>query len=733
MGSVARRRALLVLTVGVVLLASAWLTASASAYVFWGFSAPSLDQSGIGRAGQDGSGASARTVPVSSNDLLKDSALGQSAFSREFGNDAGVAISGAHVYWGWYGPTIDQSGIGRATLGGSHVSGQLISVPGSDQLQGLAIAGNYVYWGWDAPTRDAAGIGRAELNGSHVDDNFVSLPSSDDLEGLAANGSYLYWGWKAPTRDATGIGRAKLSGSHVDNGFVSLSSRDEPAGVAVNGSYIYWGWNGPSIDESGIGRAKLNGTDVKGQFISVSGRDQIGGTAIDGSYIYWAWYGPSLDQSGIGGAKLDGSNVKGRYISVSGRDQIGGIAVGGPPATIASVPTISGTAKQGDKLTEHHASWLNGVSSYPDRWERCNSSGGGCTKISGATHSTYTLSAGDVGHTIRVQETAVNASGDGKTVTSAHTSKVLPLPPTNLTPPSISANVSAAFTAGLGVVEVHGTWTGSPTNYSYQWELCNASGAGCNAIPDATGQTYTLSSADYNNTIRVQEIAKNSGGSSTPATSTQSPLVVPPAPVNVTAPSIAGDLYVGQTLSEVPASWTYGPTSFKYQWLLCNAIREGCGPIAGATGSTYTIPDGDSDNTLAVEETATNAGGTSSTVVSAITATIGSFNEARGAFAPTTDLAPVVTGVGMVGQTLEASSGAWQGTPTLAYDYEWQLCSSANSCSIVTNTPTDATSTTFTLTSADAGMSVRVVVGATNSASGAGFNGVASNMVAVSS
>jgi hypothetical protein len=722
-----------VLVVGVVLLASAWLTASAGAYVLWGFSAPSADQSGIGRAGQDGSGVSARTVAISSNDLLKDSSLGQSAFNREFSNDAGVAISGTHVYWGWYGPTIDQSGIGRATLGGAHVTGQLISLPGSDQLQGLVIAGNYIYWGWDAPTRDAAGIGRAELNGSHVNNGFVSLPSSDNLGGLAAHGSYIYWGWKAPTRDATGIGRVELNGSHVDNSFVSLSSSDEPAGVAVNGSYIYWGWNGPTIDQSGIGRAKLNGSDVKGRFISVSGRDQIGGTAIDGSYIYWGWYGPSLDQSGIGGAKLNGSNVKGRYISISGRDQIGGIAVGGPPATIVSVPTISGTVKQGDKLTEHHASWLNGISSYSYRWERCNSSGGGCAKISGATHSTYTLSVADVGHTIRVQEAAANASGNGKTVSSAHTAKVLPLAPTNLTPPSITANVSAVFTAGLGVVEVHGSWTESPTSYAYQWQLCNASGADCAAIAGATGQTYTLTSADYNGTIRVQETATNSGGTSAPATSAQSPLVLPPAPGNVTAPSIAGDLYVGQTLTEVPASWTYGPTSFKYQWLLCNAFRGGCGAINSASGSTYTIPDGDSDNTIAVEETATNAGGTSSPVASPVTATIGEFNGERGAFAPTSDLAPVVTGVGTVGQTLEGFSGAWQGTPTLAYVYEWQLCSSPDSCATVENIPTDATSTTFTLTSADVGDSVRVVVGATNSASGPGFNGAASNLVAVSS
>jgi hypothetical protein len=716
-----------------VLIASAWLTAEAQAYVFWGYTAPTIIQSGIGRAEQDGSSVSGRTVAISSRDVLEF----KSQPYRELSNDAGVAIDGAYVYWGWYAPTIDASGIGRAKLGGSDVSGQLISIPGSDELDGVAVSGNYIYWGWDSPNRDQAGIGRAELNGSHANDNFISVSSRDQIAGLAANGSYIYWGWDAPTIDQTGIGRVDLNGSHADNSFVSLSSRDEPAGVTVNGSYIYWGWKAPTIDQTGIGRVDLNGSHADNSFISVSSRDEPAGVAVDGSYIYWGWYAPTIDQSGVGGAKLNGSNVKGQYISISGRDQIGGIAVGGPPAAIASVPTISGTARQGDKLTEHHASWLNGVSNYSYRWKRCNSTGGGCSSISGAVHSTYTLSSADVGRTIRVEETPKNASGDGKTATSAHTSKVLPLPPTNITPPSIAANVSAVFTVGLKLTEVHGTWTGNPTSYpSYQWERCNSSGADCNAISGATGQTYPLSSGDVGSTIRVQETAKNAGGTSKPATSAQSPLVLPLPPVDVTAPSIAGDLYVyrspGQTLSEVPGSWTNNPTSFKYQWVLCDVGGSNCEAILGATGSTYTLIPGQQGDAIEVQETAINSGGTSLTAVSPVTSAIGTFNaETSGSFAPITSLPPVVTGVGTVGQTLQASSGAWQGSPTLTYDYEWQLCSSPDSCSLVTNIPTNATSTSFTLTSADVGKSVRAVVGATNSASSGGFDGVASNLIAV--
>ncbi len=516
-------------------------------------------------------------------------------------------------------------------------------------------------------------------------------------------------------------------------GFISLSSRDDLAGLAVDGSYIYWGWTAPTIDASGIGRAKLNGSAANNSFVGVSSADHPAGVGVDGSYIYWGWAAPTLDASGIGRANLNGSHVKGTFISVSSRDQIGGIAVGGPPDNTA-IPTITGEVRQSYKLTEHHGTWTNGPTSYSYQWERCNATGGNCQKLNGVTNSTYELPVSDVGYTMRVKETAKNASGDSTAATSAHTIKVLPLAPVNLHAPSISAPAAPKFTVGLTLTATAGTWRWNPTSYAYQWELCNSSGAGCAAISGATATTYALISADAGGTVRVQVTAKNAGGTSKPASSSQTAVVLPLPPVEVSAPSIAGDLYIGQTLSEVPAAWTNDPTSFTYQWLLCNAIGEGCGPINSAEGSTYAIPDADAGNTFEVEETATNAGGTSLTAVSPATAVIGKPSIVTGGpFAPTTDLAPVVWGVGTVGQTLQASSGAWLGSPTLNYDYEWQLCSSPSSCSLVTNIPTTATSTSFTLTAADAGMSVRVVVGATNAASTAGFNGVASNLIPVTS
>jgi hypothetical protein len=99
----------------------------------------------------------------------------------------------------------------------------------------------------------------------------------------------------------------------------------------------------------------------------------------------------------------------------------------------------------------------------------------------------------------------------------------LPDPPADTSAPSISGTASE----GQTLTESHGVWSNSPIAYTYQWEDCDFSGASCSAISGATGQTYTLTAADVGHTIRVQEVASNSGGAGQPATSDATVAAVP--------------------------------------------------------------------------------------------------------------------------------------------------------------------------------------------------------------
>ena len=90
----------------------------------------------------------------------------------------------------------------------------------------------------------------------------------------------------------------------------------------------------------------------------------------------------------------------------------------GAPAS-SSPPTISGTPQQGQTLTANHGSWSGAQpQTYTYQWRRCDSVGGACGDIAGATGSTYLLKDVDVGRTLRVRVTAHNSAGSRSATTT---------------------------------------------------------------------------------------------------------------------------------------------------------------------------------------------------------------------------------------------------------------------------------------------------------------------------
>ena len=372
--------------------------------------------------------------------------------------------------------------------------------------------------------------------------------------------------------------------------------------------------------------------------------------------------------------------------------------VSAPPApTNSAAPQISGTTTQGDSLTTTNGSWTGSPTSYAYQWQHCAS--GTCSNISGATTSSYTLGSGDVGDTVDVIVKATNAGGTTP-ATSAQTATVAspaPASPTNSAAPQISGTT----TQGDSLTATHGTWTGSPTSYAYQWQHC-ASGS-CSNISGATTSSYTLGSGDVGDTIDVIVKATNTGGS-TSATSAQTATVAssaPAAPTNAAAPQISGTTTQGDSLTTTNGSWTGSPTSYTYQWQHC--ASGSCSNITGATTSSYTLGSGDVGDTIDVIVKATNTGGSTS-ATSAQTATVASSAPA----APTNAAAPQISGTTTQGDSLTTTNGTWTGSPT-SYAYQWQHCASG-SCSNISG----ATTSSYTLGSGDVGDTIDVIVKATN-------------------
>ena len=173
-----------------------------------------------------------------------------------------------------------------------------------------------------------------------------------------------------------------------------------------------------------------------------------------------------------------------------------------------------------------------------------------------------------------------------------------PISPVNTLIPA----VTGSNYVGSLLTTTNGTWTGTPTSFSYQWKR-GATNIGTNA------NTYTLVIADANTNITCVVTATNASGS-TPATSNIfSPLSLF-APTNIDLPILDTTLnyFVGDTLVLQSNSNTWDGNEvpvLTYQWYNDN------GAITNATSDSYLTVVQDQFLYVYVEVTATNSQGAS--------------------------------------------------------------------------------------------------------------------------
>ena len=234
-----------------------------------------------------------------------------------------------------------------------------------------------------------------------------------------------------------------------------------------------------------------------------------------------------------------------------------------PPVNTAP-PSISGTARQGQVLSTSNGSWINGATDVGYAWQDCNTSGSSCNTISGAASASYTLTAADVGHTVRSVVTASNAAGSASATSSATgvVGAASQQAPVNTAAPSISG----AAQQGQQLTTSNGSWSNSPTDFGYAWQDCNSSGGSCDTISGAASASYTLTAADVGHTVRAVVTASNAGGSASASSSVTAVVTAagppPPPPgscdLNATPSSFASQVAAassGQTVCLATGSY----------------------------------------------------------------------------------------------------------------------------------------------------------------------------------
>lgn len=194
-----------------------------------------------------------------------------------------------------------------------------------------------------------------------------------------------------------------------------------------------------------------------------------------------------------------------------------------------SQPSLSGPSEEGQTLQINAGSW-QGQSSLQYSWWQCLSSG--CSQIPDAAGSSLTLTSAQLGYAIVAGVAAVGPDGVNTDYTAA--SAVVsgePVPASTL-PPAISGST----VVGDVLTATTGSWSNSPSDYTFDWERCSST-AGCQGVGEDTS-SYKLTDFDVGSVIAVRVAASNYGGESAWATSaytTAVSLVTPPA-TTVTTP-----------------------------------------------------------------------------------------------------------------------------------------------------------------------------------------------------
>ena len=391
------------------------------------------------------------------------------------------------------------------------------------------------------------------------------------------------------------------------------------------------------------------------------------------------------------------------------------------PAT--GSPTISGTPERTHTLTASTAaiSDPDGLTNATFAYQWLRDADNDPADISGATSSTYTLVADDVGNKISVRVSYTDDAGNSESMTSATVNALEP-------PPLLGAfdadTVSASHDGETEITfEIYFSVEPSLGFENVRDHVLNVSNGDVTAVRRVNPQSSTPNSRweitvepndDDDITVVLPQTTDCTANSavctSTGITLSNRTSITVPGPVNTAAtgePTISGATTVGSTLTASTSAIadTNGLTnaSFSYQWLRSNVA------ISDATGSSYILVAADQGNTIKVRVSFTDDASNAETLTSAATTAVSA--------APPTNAAasgaPVITGTAQVGQTLTAGTSGItdaNGLDNATFAYQWLRVDTDSTETDISG----ATGGTHTLADADEGKAIKVKVSFTD-------------------
>jgi hypothetical protein len=229
--------------------------------------------------------------------------------------------------------------------------------------------------------------------------------------------------------------------------------------VAVCALVVPAGGAAPTAPPSNTREPSISGRAEQGRTLSAARGSWTGGGL---SYAYrWVRCGASggrpdaSDCTSIAGAtstryvvvaadvgfrlriRVTATNSEGSQTAASNPTAV----VAGPPVN-TSLPLVTGTPLVDQTLTVSPGGWSGRQPiSLSYAWLRCNSAGGECAAIPGATGRSYRLTSSDVNRKLRVNVTARNAIGTTTILSSESGVVGVPLPPGAIRLPSGAVSI----------------------------------------------------------------------------------------------------------------------------------------------------------------------------------------------------------------------------------------------------------------------------------------------------
>ncbi|MDO9104182.1 MAG: putative Ig domain-containing protein, partial [Methylovulum sp.] len=301
----------------------------------------------------------------------------------------------------------------------------------------------------------------------------------------------------------------------------------------------------------------------------------------------------------------------------------------------------------------------------------------------------YVLTEQEVGKTITVEVsyTDGHSTAEGP-LSSTATATVANVNDAPVGIPVITGSVTqgATLTADTsGISDVDGLGV-----FSYVWK------ANGTVIGGASANTYVLTEQEVGKTITV-EVSYTDGHSTAegPLSSAATATVTNANEAPVGIPVITGSVTQGATLTADTSGITDadGLGVFSYVW------KAGGTVIGSASGSTYTLTEAEVGKTITVEVSYTDGHGTAEHTTSIATPVVANVNDAPVGL-------PTITGTAQQGQTLTAATAGISDADGLGiFSYIWKADST---------TIGSATGNTYTLTAAEVGKTITVVVSYTD-------------------